>query len=137
MAPEAYSRPLDYTQAIVILDGVDEPLLFPAERFPAHLVPNGLYLVAIGQRIPFLYRLAWAAGGCTWIGCLLGIFLFMSLLIMAGADLRVDLKIILVGMVGGLVIQSWGTADQPVALLHRRTASAVDHPRLADRLAGD
>ncbi len=50
-----------------------------------------------------------ATGGCTWIGCLLGIFLFMSMLIMAGADLRVDLKIILVGMVGGLVIESWGT----------------------------
>ena len=40
---------------------------------------------------------------------LLGIFLLMSILIMAGADLRVDLKIILVGMVGGLVIESWGT----------------------------
>jgi hypothetical protein len=40
---------------------------------------------------------------------LLGIFLVMSLLIMAGADLQVDLKIILVGMVGGLVIESWGT----------------------------
>jgi hypothetical protein len=40
---------------------------------------------------------------------LLGIFLCMSLLIMAGADLRVDLKIILVGFIGGLVIESWGT----------------------------
>jgi hypothetical protein len=40
---------------------------------------------------------------------LLGIFLLMSLLIMVGADLRVDLKIILVGTVGGLVIESWGT----------------------------
>jgi hypothetical protein len=40
---------------------------------------------------------------------LLGIFLFMSLLIMAGADLRVDARIILVGLLGGLVIESWGT----------------------------
>ncbi len=40
---------------------------------------------------------------------LLGIFLVMSLLIMAGADLRVDFKIILVGTIGGLVIESWGT----------------------------
>jgi hypothetical protein len=40
---------------------------------------------------------------------LLGIFLCMSLLIMAGADLRVELRIILVGLIGGLVIESWGT----------------------------
>ena len=40
---------------------------------------------------------------------LLGIFLIMSLLIMAGADLRVDIKIIIVGLIGGLVIESWGT----------------------------
>jgi hypothetical protein len=40
---------------------------------------------------------------------LLGIFFFMSLLIMAGADLRVDWKIVLIGMVGGLVIEAWGT----------------------------
>jgi hypothetical protein len=40
---------------------------------------------------------------------LLGIFLLMSLLIMAGADLQVDLRIIMVGLIGGLVIESWGT----------------------------
>ncbi len=40
---------------------------------------------------------------------LLGIFFCMSLLIMAGADLRVDIRIILVGLIGGLVIESWGT----------------------------
>jgi hypothetical protein len=40
---------------------------------------------------------------------LLGIFLFMSLTIMTRADLRVDVLIVLVGMVGGLVIESWGT----------------------------
>lgn len=40
---------------------------------------------------------------------LVGIFLFMSLLIMSGADLRTDWKIIFVGMCGGLVIEGWGT----------------------------
>lgn len=40
---------------------------------------------------------------------LVGIFLFMSLTIMAGADLRRDSLIVLVGLVGGLVIEGWGT----------------------------
>jgi hypothetical protein len=40
---------------------------------------------------------------------LLCIFSAMSLLIMAGADLRRDMLIVLVGLAGGLVIESWGT----------------------------
>ncbi len=36
-------------------------------------------------------------------------FAIMSLLIMAGADLKADALIIFVGLVGGLVIESWGT----------------------------
>ncbi len=40
---------------------------------------------------------------------LLGIFFVMSALIMAGANLRADLKIVLVGLAGGLVIEGWGT----------------------------
>lgn len=40
---------------------------------------------------------------------LLGIFLVMSLLIMAGADLRQDWKIVLIGLAGGLAIEGWGT----------------------------
>lgn len=40
---------------------------------------------------------------------LLGVFFVMSLLIMAGADLRSDWKIILIGLAGGLAIESWGT----------------------------
>ena len=40
---------------------------------------------------------------------LVGIFAFMSLTIMARADLRRDALIVFVGMVGGLVIESWGT----------------------------
>ncbi len=40
---------------------------------------------------------------------LVGIFAAMSLLIMAGADVRLDARIILVGLAGGLVIEAWGT----------------------------
>ena len=40
---------------------------------------------------------------------LIGIFLFMSLTIVARADLHHDLPIILVATVGGLVIEAWGT----------------------------
>lgn len=40
---------------------------------------------------------------------LLGIFAFMSVMIMAGADLRRDALIVFVGACGGLVIESWGT----------------------------
>jgi hypothetical protein len=40
---------------------------------------------------------------------LLGIFSFMSLTIIARADLGRDVLIVFVGMCGGLVIESWGT----------------------------
>jgi hypothetical protein len=40
---------------------------------------------------------------------LLGIFGFMSLTIIARADLKTDLLIIFVGIFGGLAIESWGT----------------------------
>ncbi|HJS18134.1 MAG TPA: hypothetical protein VJ785_05275 [Anaerolineales bacterium] len=40
---------------------------------------------------------------------LLGIFGFMSVTIIAGADLKTDLPIIFVGICGGLAIESWGT----------------------------
>ena len=40
---------------------------------------------------------------------LVGIFLAMSLLIMAGADFKKDIWIILVGLGGGLMIEAWGT----------------------------
>jgi hypothetical protein len=43
---------------------------------------------------------------------LVGIWVVMSLLIMAGADLRVDAWIVFVGFVGGLVIESWGTQTE-------------------------
>jgi hypothetical protein len=40
---------------------------------------------------------------------LIGIFAFMSLAIMSHADLRADSLIVLVGVFGGLAIESWGT----------------------------
>ncbi len=40
---------------------------------------------------------------------LIGVFLFMSLAIVSRADLRTDGMIILVGTMGGLAIESWGT----------------------------
>lgn len=40
---------------------------------------------------------------------LVGIFLAMSVLMMLGADLRADARTVLVGLLGGLVIESWGT----------------------------
>lgn len=51
-------------------------------------------------------------GGAWWLyidWLLLCIFLAMSLLIMSGANLRADAIIVLVGLFGGLVIESWGT----------------------------
>ena len=43
---------------------------------------------------------------------LLAIFAAMSLLVMAGADLKADALITLVGLAGGLVIESWGTQTE-------------------------
>ena len=40
---------------------------------------------------------------------LIGIFLFMSVTIVVGADLRRDALIIFVATIGGLVIEAWGT----------------------------
>lgn len=40
---------------------------------------------------------------------LIGIFAFISLIIMARADLRTDGLIVFVGILGGLAIESWGT----------------------------
>jgi hypothetical protein len=51
-------------------------------------------------------------GGAWWRyfdWLLVGIFLFMSLTIIARADLRRDALIVFVGTIGGLVIESWGT----------------------------
>jgi hypothetical protein len=60
-------------------------------------------LAYIDWRYPLWMQLDWL---------LFGIFAAMSLLIMAGADLKVDALIVLVGLAGGLVIESWGTQTQ-------------------------
>jgi len=58
------------------------------------------YWSTVDPRLPIWKQLDWL---------LLGNFLVMSLLIMAGPDLRVDARIVLIGLAGGLVIESWGT----------------------------
>jgi len=58
----------------------------------------------------YLGQMDWA--GPWWLQIdwlLIGIFAAMSLLIMADADLRTDIPIVLIGAAGGLVIESWGT----------------------------
>ena len=58
----------------------------------------------------YLSYIDWAGQWWRYLDWLLiGNFLVMSLLIMAGADLRSDIKIVFVGFVGGLVIEGWGT----------------------------
>jgi hypothetical protein len=58
------------------------------------------YLSYMDGRFPWYYYVDWL---------LLGIFAFMSISIMAHADLKSDALIVLVGLCGGLVIESWGT----------------------------
>jgi hypothetical protein len=58
------------------------------------------YLDTYDPSIPFWVQFDWL---------LLGNFLFMTLLIMINADIKVDLPVALIGLLGGLVIESWGT----------------------------
>lgn len=58
------------------------------------------YLATFSPQYPWWVQVDWL---------LIGIFLVMSLLIMAGADLKADALIVLVGFGGGLVIEAWGT----------------------------
>ena len=61
------------------------------------------YISTYNPDLPFWIQFDWL---------LLGIFLVMSLLIMAKADVKKDLPIVFVGLVGGLVIESWGTQTE-------------------------
>jgi hypothetical protein len=61
------------------------------------------YASSYDPRYPLWAQLDWL---------LIGVFGAMSLLIMARADLRTDWVILLVGMGGGLVIETWGTQTQ-------------------------
>jgi hypothetical protein len=58
------------------------------------------YVSTYNPEVPFWRQMDWL---------LLGIFVGMSALIMAGADLKADAWIVLVGLAGGLTIESWGT----------------------------
>jgi hypothetical protein len=58
------------------------------------------YLSYMDGRFPWYFYVDWL---------LLGIFGFMSVSIMAHADMKIDGLIVLVGICGGLVIESWGT----------------------------
>ena len=62
---------------------------------------------------------------------LIGIFLFMSLTIVVRADLRRDGLILLVASIGGTRDRILGYPNQSLVLLHQRTTSTLDHPRLA------
>ena len=61
------------------------------------------YLDLIDRSRPLWDQLDWL---------LIGNFLAMSLLIMAGANLKEDVWILFVGLLGGLVIESWGTQTE-------------------------
>ena len=61
------------------------------------------YLSYFNPEIPLWRQIDWL---------LIGNFLFMSVMIMANANLRNDLPILLVGMVGGLAIEGWGTQTE-------------------------
>jgi len=58
------------------------------------------YLATADPRYPLWLQMDWL---------LLGVFALMSLLIMARPDLKADARIVLIGLAGGLVIESWGT----------------------------
>ncbi len=61
----------------------------------------------------YLALINWSGAWWRYIDwLLLGIFAFMSLMIMANADLRVDALMVFVGFMGGLVIESWGTQTE-------------------------
>ncbi|MBK9208256.1 MAG: hypothetical protein IPL71_08130 [Anaerolineales bacterium] len=59
-----------------------------------------LYLAYIDWNGPWWLYIDWL---------LLGVFLFMSITIVARANLKTDVLIVFVGICGGLAIESWGT----------------------------
>jgi hypothetical protein len=61
------------------------------------------YLAQIDWTRPIWQQIDWL---------LIGIFAMMTVLIMSGADIKVDLLIVGVGLFGGLVIESWGTQTE-------------------------
>ncbi len=87
---------------------LEQVQLRPDERVPAHHPAHPVHLAAAGTEYLALFNPAYPLWvQIDWL--LVGIFAFMSLMIMAGADLRHDAQVAFVGLVGGLVIESWGT----------------------------
>ena len=86
------------------------------------------YLALFNPAYPVWMQIDWL---------LVGIFAFMSLMIMAGADLRRDAPGSLRGTDRRVGDRELGHADATVDLLHSRAPAVVDHPRLADRQPGD
>jgi hypothetical protein len=63
--------------------------------------------------VDYVSQVDWAGDWWRYVDwLLLGIFAAMSLLVMAGADLKSDALTAFVGLAGGLVIESWGTQTQ-------------------------
>ena len=75
-------------------------------------VLTGLLIVRMWRPLFENYFLRWD-GSRPWYASidwfLMGLFGFMTLTIMARANLRTDCLIIVIGLVGGLAIESWGT----------------------------
>ena len=108
MAPETHSRPLTTRSQLSRWMGWTKQSYFLLSGFLLTLFLMGYIWWPLAKE--YLSFIDWHGNWWLYMDwLLLGIFLLMSMLIMAGADLRVDLKIILVGMVGGLVIETWGT----------------------------
>lgn len=61
------------------------------------------YLALFRSDVPIWRQIDWL---------LIGNFLFMSLMIMANANLKADLPIVIIGLFGGLVIEGWGTQTE-------------------------
>lgn len=61
------------------------------------------YLSYFNPELPIWRQIDWL---------LIGNFLFMSLMIMAGANLKTDLPMLVIGLVGGLAIEGWGTQTE-------------------------
>lgn len=61
------------------------------------------YLSYFNPQIPIWRQIDWL---------LIGNFLFMSLMIMARADIKADAPIIAIGLFGGLAIEGWGTQTE-------------------------
>jgi hypothetical protein len=61
------------------------------------------YLALFRQDIPLWRQIDWL---------LIGNFLFMSVMIMANANIKADLPIVVIGLLGGLVIEGWGTQTE-------------------------